>query len=73
MTRGAYASGGAGLSLIPNRESCLGHGILDPFPPLQTVARNPGATPGVAFLNNDASAFVHITEAEQVLGDVMFG
>lgn len=71
MTHNAYASGTAGLFLIPNREDRFDYGILDPFPPLQTVARNPHATPGVVFWNSDASAFVHFTEAEQVLKNIM--
>jgi predicted MPP superfamily phosphohydrolase len=71
MTNGAYGSETAGLFLISDQWRNFNYGFLDPFPPLQAFARNPSQAPGVVFWNEDACVFVHVTQADRVLAQIM--
>ena len=71
MTNGAYGSETAGPFLISDQWRNFNYSFLDPFPPLQMIGKNPSCAPGVVFWNEDASAFVHISQADKALTQIM--
>jgi 3',5'-cyclic AMP phosphodiesterase CpdA len=71
MKNGAYASEGHGLFLISDPERQFNYQFLDPFPPIQEIAKHPGNVPGVVFFNKDASVFVSITVADDLLKRIL--
>ena len=71
MKNGAYASETHGLFLITDQWRNFNYQILDPFPPIQQIAKHPGNVPGVVFWNENASTFVSITHADDLLKRIL--
>jgi hypothetical protein len=67
MKNGAYSSEGHGLFLITDKGRQFDIRLLDPFPPIQLIAKHPGNVPGVVFWNKDSSTFAHIADADELL------
>ena len=71
MQNGAYESKGDGLFLITDQWRPLQCSFLDPFPPLQQIAKHPGNMPGVVFWTEDAVACAHIKDAHGLLAEIL--
>jgi Predicted phosphohydrolases len=67
MKNGAYSSESHGLFLITDQWGNFDYQVLDPFPPIQEIAKHPGNVPGVVFWNDNASTFVSISHADDLL------
>ena len=67
MKNGAYASESHGLFLFTDRWRKFDYQVLDPVPPVQEIAKHPGNVPGVVFWNDNASTFVSVSHADDLL------